>query len=252
MKKGSVLVLGGAGYIGTHTVVELVGAGYGAVIADSLSNSEASAVEGVRRITGVDVPFEQVDACDEKALRGLFERYSFDAAIHFAAFKAVGESVQKPLLYYRNNLTSFMNLCSLMREFGRPGILFSSSATVYGEADVLPVTERSPRMPAASPYGKTKQVAEDILHDCCAAYAGMRGIALRYFNPIGAHPSALIGDRRIWCLTSRRRPPASALVFRFSVTTTIRPMAHVCATISMWSTWPGRMWRLWNVWRRGA
>lgn len=194
MKKGSVLVFGGAGYIGTHTVVELVGAGYGAVIADSLSNSEASAVEGVRRITGVDVPFEQVDACDEKALRGLFERYPFDAAIHFAAFKAVGESVDDPLKYYRNNLTSFMNLCSLMREFGRPDILFSSSATVYGEADVLPVTERSPRMPATSPYGKTKQVAEDILHDCCAAYAGMRGIALRYFNPIGAHPSALIGE----------------------------------------------------------
>lgn len=154
MKKGSVLVLGGAGYIGTHTVVELVGAGYGAVIADSLSNSEASAVEGVRRITGVDVPFEQVDACDEKALRGLFERYSFDAAIHFAAFKAVGESVDDPLKYYCNNLTSFMNLCSLMREFGRPGILFSSSATVYGEAGVLRPNGRRacPRLrPTAKP-----------------------------------------------------------------------------------------------------
>ena len=194
MAKQTVLVSGGAGYIGTHTAVELLAAGYGVVIIDNLSNSETAAVEGVRRISGVNVPFEQVDTCDEKALRQIFERYDFDSVIHFAAFKAVGESVGEPLKYYRNNLTSFMNICALMREFGRPNILFSSSATVYGDADTLPVTEQTPRKPATSPYGNTKQMAEDILRDCCAAYDGMYGVALRYFNPIGAHPSALIGE----------------------------------------------------------
>lgn len=194
MKKETVLISGGAGYIGTHTAVELVGAGFGVVIIDDFSNSDAAAVEGVRRITGVDVPFEQVDTCNEGALRAVFRKYEFDSVIHFAAFKAVGESVSEPLKYYRNNLASFMNICALMREFGRPNILFSSSATVYGEPDALPVTEQSPRQPATSPYGNTKQMAEDILRDCCAAYDGLRGIALRYFNPVGAHPSALIGE----------------------------------------------------------
>ena len=194
MKKETVLISGGAGYIGTHTAVELVGAGFGVVIIDDFSNSDAAAVEGVRRITGVDVPFEQVDTCNEEALRAVFRKYEFDSVIHFAAFKAVGESVSEPLKYYRNNLASFMNICALMREFGRPNILFSSSATVYGEPDALPVTEQSPRQPATSPYGNTKQMAEDILRDCCAAYDGLRGIALRYFNPVGAHPSALIGE----------------------------------------------------------
>ncbi len=194
MAKQTVLVSGGAGYIGTHTAVELLATGYDVVIIDNLSNSETAAVEGVRRISGVNVPFEQVDTCDEQALRKVFERYGFDSVIHFAAFKAVGESVHEPLKYYRNNLTSFMNICALMHEFGRPNILFSSSATVYGDADTLPVTEQTPRKPATSPYGNTKQMAEDILRDCCAAYDGMYGVALRYFNPIGAHPSALIGE----------------------------------------------------------
>ena len=194
MAKQTVLVSGGAGYIGTHTAVELLAAGYDVVIIDNLSNSETAAVEGVRRISGVNVPFEQVDTCDEQALRKVFERYGFDSVIHFAAFKAVGESVHEPLKYYRNNLTSFMNICALMHEFGRPNILFSSSATVYGDADTLPGTEQTPRKPATSPYGNTKQMAEDILRDCCAAYDGMYGVALRYFNPIGAHPSALIGE----------------------------------------------------------
>ena len=194
MAKETVLISGGAGYIGSHTAVELIAAGYDAVIIDNLSNSEAEAVEGVRRITGVDVPFEQVDTCDEAALRRVFEKYDFGSVIHFAAYKAVGESVAEPLKYYRNNLASFMNVCALMKEFGRPNILFSSSATVYGEPDTLPVTEQTPRKPATSPYGNTKQMAEDILHDCCAAYEGLHGIALRYFNPIGAHPSALIGE----------------------------------------------------------
>jgi len=148
----------------------------------------------VRRITGVDVPFEKADCCDRDAFARVFEKYDFDSVIHFAASKAVGESVSKPLEYYRNNLMSFMNVIGLMREYGRQNIVFSSSCTVYGEADVLPVTEQTPRKPATSPYGNTKQMCEDILRDSLAAYEGLKGIALRYFNPIGAHPSALIGE----------------------------------------------------------
>ncbi len=194
MKKPCVLVAGGAGYIGSHTTVELISAGYDVVIVDNLSNSEMRAVEGVRKITGVEVPFIQVDCCDREAFRKVFEQYDFDSAIHFAASKAVGESIEKPMLYYRNNLTSLMNLIDLMHEFGRHNIVFSSSCTVYGEPDKQPVTEQTPRKPATSPDGNTKQMSEDILRDCMKAFKGMRGIALRYFNPIGAHPSALIGE----------------------------------------------------------
>lgn len=192
--KETVLISGGAGYIGSHTIVELIGAGYDAVIVDNLSNSEKAAVEGVRQITGVDVPFEQVDTCDKDTLEGVFKKYKFNSVIHFAAFKAVGESMEKPLMYYQNNLTSFMNICQLMMDYGRPNILFSSSATVYGDADKLPVTEQTERKPATSPYGNTKQMAEDILHDCCRSYPVLHGVALRYFNPVGAHPSVLIGE----------------------------------------------------------
>ena len=192
--KEMVLVSGGAGYIGSHTAVELINAGYDVVVADNLSNSDMSGVEGVRKITGVDVPFVNVDCCDKEAFRKVFEQYNFNSVIHFAAFKAVGESVTDPMKYYRNNLDSFMNVLELMREFGRPNIVFSSSATVYGEADELPVTELTPRKPATSAYGNTKQMCEDILRDTVTAYDGLKGIALRYFNPIGAHPSALIGE----------------------------------------------------------
>ena len=189
-----VLVSGGAGYIGSHTTVELINAGYDVVVADNLSNSDMSGVEGVRKITGVDVPFVNVDCCDKEAFRKVFEQYNFNSVIHFAAFKAVGESVTDPMKYYRNNLDSFMNVLELMREFNRPNVVFSSSATVYGEADELPVTELTPRKPATSAYGNTKQMCEDILRDTVTAYDGLKGIALRYFNPIGAHPSALIGE----------------------------------------------------------
>ena len=192
--KETVLVTGGAGYIGSHTAVELIQAGFGVVIADDLSNSDRQAIEGIRRITGADVPFEQIDCCDREAMKGVFERYDFQSAIHFAASKAVGESVAAPLKYYRNNLLSFLNVVELMRDFGRPNILFSSSCTVYGEPDAQPVTEQTPRKPAASPYGNTKQICEDILRDAIAAHPTLRGIALRYFNPIGSHPSALIGE----------------------------------------------------------
>ena len=193
-KKPCVLVSGGAGYIGSHTAVELIGAGMDVVIADNLTNADMSGVEGARRITGVDIPFVNVDCCDREAFAEVFRRYDFDSVIHFAAYKAVGESVEDPMKYYRNNLTSFMNVVDLMREFGRHNIVFSSSATVYGEADELPVTEQSPRKPATSPYGNTKQMGEDILRDSIKAYPSLKGIALRYFNPIGAHPSALIGE----------------------------------------------------------
>ena len=192
--KETVLVSGGAGYIGTHTTVALIEAGYDVVVIDNFSNSEPSAIEGVEKIVGRKITFEEVDTCDKAALRGVFERHQFNTVIHFAAYKAVGESMSEPLKSYQNNLVSYMNILEMMKEFNRPNILFSSSATVYGDAEVLPVTEQTPRQPATSPYGNTKQIAEDILRDCCRAYEGMYGIALRYFNPIGAHPSALIGE----------------------------------------------------------
>ena len=195
----TVLVSGGAGYIGSHVTVELIGAGYEVVVADNLSNCDMTCFEGVKKITGrEDIPFYQIDCCDFAAVTRIFEDHKIDAVIHFAAFKAVGESVAEPIMYYRNNLVSFLNVLEAARNHGGCNVLFSSSATVYGEADVLPVTEQTPRLPATSPYGNTKQMCEDILRDTVAATAAaegqVKGIALRYFNPIGAHPSALIGE----------------------------------------------------------
>lgn len=190
----TVLITGGTGFIGSHTAVELMAAGYETVIVDNLCNSDKSVLEGIEKIAGRKVDFVEGDTCDIELMRKVFRTYEFDSVIHFAAHKAVGESVADPLKYYRNNLVSFMNIVELMKEHGRPNVLFSSSATVYGEAETLPVTEETPRQPATSPYGNTKQISEDILRDCCRAYEGLYGIALRYFNPIGAHPSALIGE----------------------------------------------------------
>ena len=189
-----VLVAGGAGYIGSHTVVELTKAGFEVVIVDNFSNSDPSSLDGIRKITGIEPTFVEADCCDKEAMRRVFERYDFDSVIHFAAFKAVGESVAEPMKYYRNNLLSFVTILELMKEYGRHNVVFSSSATVYGDAEVLPVTELTPRKPATSPYGATKQMSEDILRDMVFATEGLNGIALRYFNPIGAHPSALIGE----------------------------------------------------------
>ncbi|MCF0175551.1 MAG: UDP-glucose 4-epimerase GalE [Bacteroidales bacterium] len=196
MKK-TVLVSGGAGFIGSHVTVELIGAGYDVVVADNFSNCDLTCFEGVKTITGrKDIPFVEMDFCDKTAVRKLFADHAIDAVIHFAAYKAVGESVSEPLMYYQNNLVSFMNVLEVARERGGCNVLFSSSATVYGEPspDRLPVTEQSERQPATSPYGNTKQISEDVLRDCVKAYPGIKGIALRYFNPIGAHPSALIGE----------------------------------------------------------
>ena len=194
MKKGKILVTGGAGFIGSHTAVELIEAGYDVVIADDLSNSERSVIDRITEITGVPVLFEEVDCTDRQAMDDLFIRHRFEAVIHFAAFKAVGESMENPLMYYQNNLVSLINVLELMVEHGVMNLVFSSSATVYGEPETLPATEATPRQPATSPYGNTKQMAEDIIRDSVRAYHGLRAIALRYFNPIGAHPSALIGE----------------------------------------------------------
>lgn len=192
--KKCVLVSGGAGYIGSHVTVELIEAGYDVVVADNFSNCDRTGYDGARKITGrEDLPLVVMDFCDEVAADKLFKDYKIDAAIHFAAFKAVGESVKEPLKYYKNNLESFCNLIQAGMANGCTNILFSSSCTVYGEPEIKPVTELSPRKPAESPYGNTKQISEDILRDCISAY-GIKGIALRYFNPIGAHPSALIGE----------------------------------------------------------
>lgn len=190
-----ILVTGGTGYIGSHTVVELQQNGYEVVIADNLCNSNEGVLDGIGRITGVRPQFERLDLTDEGKVRELFARHrDIGAVIHFAALKAVGESVQKPLEYYRNNLNSLMNVLTSMRESGVKHLVFSSSCTVYGQADVLPVTEHTPRKPAESPYGNTKTMCEDILRDVAKVEQGMNLLALRYFNPIGAHPSACIGE----------------------------------------------------------
>lgn len=190
-----ILVTGGTGYIGSHTVVELIEAGFEAVIVDNLSNSSADSIDGIEKITGVRPAFEKVDCCGKDALKGVFERHpGIRGAIHFAASKAVGESVQKPLLYYRNNILSLVNLIECLIESGADRLVFSSSCTVYGQPDELPVTENAPIKPATSPYGRTKQICEDIIRDAVHANPGFKGVLLRYFNPIGAHESALIGE----------------------------------------------------------
>lgn len=191
----TVLVSGGAGYIGSHVTVELFQSGYNVVVADNFSNCDKTCFEGVKKILGKDdIILEEIDFCNAEAANALFAKHHIDAVIHFAAFKAVGESVADPLKYYGNNLESFVNVINAARHNGCENILFSSSATVYGETDKLPVTEQSERQSATSPYGNTKQICEDILRDCVKAYDNVHGIALRYFNPIGAHPTALIGE----------------------------------------------------------
>lgn len=195
--KQTILVTGGTGFIGSHTTVELQQAGYKVVIIDNLSNSKKEVVDGIEKITGVRPAFEQVDCCDLKALEGVFEKYpDIEGIIHFAASKAVGESVEKPLLYYRNNINSLINLLELMPKHHIKGIIFSSSCTVYGQPseENLPVTEKAPIQKALSPYGNTKQINEEIIQDFIHSGADIKSIILRYFNPIGAHPSALIGE----------------------------------------------------------
>lgn len=192
--KEKILVTGGTGYIGSHTVVELINEGFGVVIIDNLYNSEAEVIDRIARITGIKPQLEVFDLCDREKLDSFFGYGKIAAVIHFAAYKAVGESVKKPLDYYRNNLLSLINILDLMKQYGVPDFVFSSSCTVYGQPEKLPVTEDAPMQPAVSPYGNTKQICEEIIRDTVAAGEGLNAIALRYFNPIGAHPSALIGE----------------------------------------------------------
>ena len=188
-----VLVTGGCGYIGSHTVVELQKNGFDVVIVDNLSNSKKAVLDRIQQITGTKPTFYKVDMTDKTALRGVFEKEKFSDVIHFAGLKAVGESVRKPLEYYRNNLDSTMNLLELMREFGVKNIVFSSSATVYGNPATVPITEDFP-LSCTNPYGQTKLMIEYILKDLYKADASFNIALLRYFNPIGAHPSGLIGE----------------------------------------------------------
>lgn len=190
-----ILVTGGTGYIGSHTVVELQQSGYRVVIVDNLSNSSRDVLDGIENITGIRPDFELADCTDFKTMNAVFGKYGkIKALIHFAASKAVGESVDKPLLYYQNNLTSLMNLLELMPKHEVEALVFSSSCTVYGQPDVLPVNENAPIKPAMSPYGNTKQICEEIISDTIRAKAPYMTSILRYFNPIGAHPSAEIGE----------------------------------------------------------
>jgi len=190
-----ILVAGGLGFIGSHTVVALQEKGHEVLIVDDLSNSSIEVLDGITTISGIRPAFVKLNLQNASALSALFIKYTITGIIHFAAFKAVGESVQKPIAYYQNNLGSLLNLLAEIEKVKSPTpFIFSSSCTVYGEAEELPITENTPIQPAMSPYGNTKQIGEEILKDTVNAIAGFRAIALRYFNPIGAHPSIAIGE----------------------------------------------------------
>ena len=188
-----ILVTGGAGYIGSHTVVELLGAGYDVVVADNLCNSKASVIDRIERVAGRRAQFVQLDIRDRAGLRALFAGHSFDAVLHFAGLKAVGESVAKPLLYYDNNVSGTISLLESMAEAGVKTLVFSSSATVYGDPTVVPISEDFP-LRATNPYGRCKLMIEDILRDTAQSDLRWRVALLRYFNPVGAHESGLIGE----------------------------------------------------------
>lgn len=193
--KETVLVTGGAGYIGSHTSVRLIESGYDVVCVDNLSNAHESVLDGIQVICGKRPRFYKADCTDKETMQRIFMEQSIDAVIHFAAFKAVGESVQMPVAYYRNNIDSLLTLLECMDNSPKTrALVFSSSCTVYGQPDVLPVDENAPILQATSPYGNTKQINEEIIRDAIAAGRSYKAILLRYFNPIGAHPSALIGE----------------------------------------------------------
>ncbi|ATV54255.1 UDP-glucose 4-epimerase GalE [Prevotella intermedia] len=195
--KQTILVTGGTGFIGSHTTVELQEAGYDVVIVDNLSNSKIEVLDGIEKITGIRPAFEEVNLEDKEATERVFQKYpNIEGIIHFAASKAVGESVEKPLMYYRNNVVSLINLLEMMPKYNLKGIIFSSSCTVYGQPNQenLPVTEDAPHQKATSPYGNTKEINEQIIYDYIHSGAAIKSIVLRYFNPIGAHPTAHIGE----------------------------------------------------------
>jgi len=192
-KKQTILVTGGLGFIGSHTVVALQEQGFEVVIIDNLSNTRLSVLDGISAITGIKPAYYNIDLKEKSSIPQVFKNHNIEGVIHFAASKAVGESVENPLLYYQNNLSTLVNLLQVMLEHNCQNIIFSSSCTVYGQADALPITEKAPIKPAESPYGNTKQIGEEILFDTTKA-TDLKAIALRYFNPIGGHSSALIGE----------------------------------------------------------
>ncbi len=192
MKK--ILITGGAGFIGSHTAISLLEADFEPIILDDFSNSESSVLKGLKRITDKDIVLHQGDCTDRLFLEEVFDKHDFMGVIHFAAFKAVGESTQNPLKYYHNNLASLVVLLEVMKKHNVKNLVFSSSCTVYGQPDKLPVSENTPRKNAESPYGNTKKICEDILRDYIVSGADTKIISLRYFNPVGAHPSGLIGE----------------------------------------------------------
>ena len=189
-----ILVTGGAGYIGSHTCIELLNAGYEVVVLDNLYNSSEKALERVKQITGKDLTFYEADILDKEALEKIFDKEQIDGVIHFAGLKAVGESVAKPLEYYHNNMTGTFNLCDVMRKHGCKNIIFSSSATVYGDPAFIPITEECPKGKITNPYGQTKGMLEQVLTDLWVSDHEWNVVLLRYFNPIGAHESGLIGE----------------------------------------------------------
>lgn len=190
----TILVTGGTGFIGSHTAVELLSSNYKVIIVDNLSNSKIEILDGIKKITGKTPTFIKTDCCNQNEINKIFQQNQISAVIHFAAAKAVNESIEKPLFYYNNNINSLTTILTAMKKHKVHNIVFSSSCTVYGNPDKLPVTEKSPRKKANSPYGNTKHICEDIITDTTNAYQNINAISLRYFNPIGAHPSALIGE----------------------------------------------------------
>ncbi len=189
-----ILVTGGLGYIGSHTAVALQEQGYKVLIVDNCSNAKEEVLGGIEAITGITPSFEKLDLRDKQSVGSLFEKHDLQGVIHFAASKAVGESVQDPLLYYVNNIASLVYVLKELRNLERPNFIFSSSCTVYGQTEVFPITEDSPVKPAESPYANTKQIGEEVIQDICRSNPSFSGISLRYFNPIGAHESTLIGE----------------------------------------------------------
>lgn len=190
----NILVTGGTGFVGSHTVVELYEAGYQPIILDNFSNSNKSVLAGINKIVGKKPVFYEGDFQDKNLLANIYKEIKFDGVIHFAAFKAVGESVEQPLKYYKNNVVGLVDMLEFLIEYKVPDLVFSSSCTVYGEPDALPVNESEPIKPAESPYGATKQMCEEIIKDTTKSSNLLKSISLRYFNPIGAHPSALLGE----------------------------------------------------------
>lgn len=194
MSKGKILVTGGCGYIGSHTIVDLLENGFDVVCVDNLHNATEAPLAGVEKITGKRITNHPIDLADRVATLDFFDAHHFDGVIHFAAYKLVGESTQKPLSYFRNNLNSLLNVIEGQQRKGNANLVFSSSCSVYGNATELPVTEETPRMDAESPYARTKQMGEDILTDVCRAHPDFAAVLLRYFNPAGAHESGLMGE----------------------------------------------------------